>query len=86
MGKPRSRWEQAVWRDAVDSLEAELEGGRKGEKILEEGDRGGHDPRKEIGEAMARKLAEVDRNAIQKEEAEERGAGMAPYMPRLWAG
>jgi hypothetical protein len=55
VGKPRSRWEQAVWRVAVDSLEIHnwKVAGRM-RKFW----------RKEIGEAMARKWAEVDRNAI----------------------
>ena len=55
MGKPRSRLEQAVWRDAVDSLEIQNWKAAGSERKFW---------RKEIGEAMALKWAEVDRNAI----------------------
>jgi len=55
VGKPSNRWEQAVWRDAVDSLETQN---------WKAAGRGRTFWRKEIGENMARKWAEVDRNAI----------------------
>jgi len=55
VGKPRSRLEQAVWRDAVDSLEIQNWKAAGSERKFW---------RKEIGEAMALKWAEVDRNAI----------------------
>jgi hypothetical protein len=55
VGKPRSRWEHALWRDAVDSLKIQnWKATGKKRKCW----------RKEIGEAMARKWAEVDGNSI----------------------
>lgn len=44
MANPRSRWEDAVWRDAVDFLQLQIWRAAARETVLEYGDRGGHRP------------------------------------------
>jgi hypothetical protein len=44
VGKPRSRWDDTVWREALVAPDTGQEGGSREDRRLEEGDRRGHSP------------------------------------------